>query len=100
LAATFPVQGGLKQGDALLPLLFSLALGYAIRNVQVNLEGLEFCGTHQLCPCAGNFNLLGRNQDTVVPQSSGLCGRRGGLDYLEMWTTKGKVLGTGHSLLK
>ena len=74
MAATFPVQGGLKQGDALLSLLFSFALEYAIRNFQVNLERLEFCGTHQLCPCAGNFNLLGRNRNTVVPQSSELCG--------------------------
>jgi len=96
LAATLPVQSGLKQGDALLPLLFTFALDYAIRNVQVNLEGLEFCGTHQLCPCAGNFNLLGRNLNTVVPQSSGLSGRRGGLDYLEIWTTEEKVLGTGN----
>ena len=74
MATTFPVQGGLKQGDALLPLLFSFALEYAITNVQVNLEGLEFCGTHQLCPCAGNFSLLGRNLNTVVRQSFGLCG--------------------------
>ena len=32
----FPVRNGLKQGDALLPLLFNCALEYAIRRVQVN----------------------------------------------------------------
>jgi hypothetical protein len=29
----FPIQNGLKQGDALLPLLFNFALDYAIRKV-------------------------------------------------------------------
>jgi hypothetical protein len=34
LSDKFPVQSGLKQGDALSPLLFSFALEYAIRKVQ------------------------------------------------------------------
>jgi len=48
LSETFPVKNGLKQGDALSPLLFNSSLQYTIRRVHVNqdaLDGLKFNGT-------------------------------------------------------
>jgi hypothetical protein len=64
LSDNFLIQNGLKQGDALPPLLFNFALKYVIRKVQGNQVGLKLNGTHQLLAYADDVNLLG-NKDTI-----------------------------------
>jgi len=61
----FPIRNGLKQGDALTPMLFNFALEYAIRRVPVNQDGFKLNGTHQLLAYADDVNILGGSIHTL-----------------------------------
>jgi hypothetical protein len=63
----------LKQGDALSPLLFNVALEYAIKRVQVNQDGLKLNGTHQILvyvnTLGGSLRNIKKNKEALVVPS-------------------------------
>ena len=68
----FPFKSGLKQGDALSPLIFNTGLEYAIRRVQVNQDGLKLSGTHLLLVYAYDVNIFGGSVLTIQENAEAL----------------------------
>jgi hypothetical protein len=64
-------RNGLKQRDALSPLLVNFALEYAIR-FHLNQVGLNLNGTHLLLVYADYFNILGGSTHTIKKNAKAL----------------------------
>ena len=53
-------------------MLFSLAVEYAVRRVQVNRDGLKLNSTHQLLAYADDVNILAGSMHTLKENSEAL----------------------------
>ena len=68
----FPIRNGLKQGDAVLALLFNFVLESATRRIQVNQDGLKLNATHQLLAYADNVNIFEGSVHTINKNAEAL----------------------------
>ncbi|CAG4936030.1 unnamed protein product [Colias eurytheme] len=66
LTDEFAVISGLKQGDALSPLLFNLALEYVIRKVLCLNGGVNLNGQHKVIGYADDLAMVGETKQQVT----------------------------------
>jgi hypothetical protein len=65
-------RNGLKQGEALSPLLFHPALEYASRSFQGNKNALKLNDTHQLLVYAADVSMLGGSVHSIKKNTEAL----------------------------
>ena len=65
MSDSFKIRNGLKQGDALSPLLFNFALEYAILKLKGDKKGLSLNGLNQLFVYADDVDLIGDDIDAL-----------------------------------
>jgi len=73
----FPIRNGLRQGDALSPMFFNIALEYAIRRFEVKQDGLKLNGTHKLLAYADDVNILVGSIHTIKENAEALVAATG-----------------------
>jgi hypothetical protein len=68
----FHIKNGLKEGDALLSLLFNFALEYANTKVKANHKLLKSNGTHQVVIYVDDVDIRGHSIHTISCKETGL----------------------------
>jgi hypothetical protein len=88
----FSIINGLKQEDAVSPLLFNFSLEYAIRRVQVNQDGLKLSGTHLLLVYADDDVIMLDRRVHTVEKNTGTLGVASKETGLEVIADKSKYM--------
>jgi len=65
MSDSFKICNGLKQGDALSPLLFNFAFEYSILKIKEDKEGLSLNCLYQLFVYADDVDLIGDDMDAL-----------------------------------
>ncbi|XP_073946541.1 uncharacterized protein [Choristoneura fumiferana] len=85
LTEEFEVVTGLKQGDALSPMLFNLILEYVIRKVLMHDGGVELNGKHKIIGYADDLALLGKCEEDIRVMAETLEAEGGGWVLESAW---------------
>ena len=61
----FPINTGLKQGDGLAPILFNMALHWAVNKTQVDLQNTLLYKSIQIVGYADDLNIMARTRNVI-----------------------------------